>query len=114
MSAKLRRDALAVWHAAVAAARADDLVRDALNDPTRPMREAITAAKRVVVVGAGKAGAAMSRGVEAALADHLDRVGGVVNVPAELVEPLRAIRLHPGRPAGTNQPTAEGVAGARQ
>src|SRR5439155_9973962 len=29
------------------------------------------------------------------------------------VRPLRAIRLHAARPAGTNQPTAEGVAGVR-
>ena len=30
------------------------------------------------------------------------------------VRPLRAIRLHAARPAGSNQPTAEGVAGAEQ
>ncbi len=114
MSEKLRRDALAVWHAAVAAARPEELVRRALTDPALPVRDAVEAAGRVIVVGGGKAGAAMSRGVEAALADRLDGVGGVVNVPAELVEPLKAIRLHPGRPAGTNQPTAEGVTGAEE
>ena len=42
----------------------------------------------------------------------LDRVEGLVNVPADLVQPLRAIRLHAARPAATNQPTAEGVVGA--
>jgi glycerate 2-kinase len=114
MSAKLRQDALAIWHAAVAAACADELVRSALTDPAQPFHTALVGAKRIIVVGGGKAGAAMSRGVEAALADRLDRISGVVNVPAELVEPLRAIRLHPGRPAGTNQPTAAGVAGAAQ
>jgi hydroxypyruvate reductase/glycerate 2-kinase len=70
-------------------------------------------AKRIIVVGGGKAGAAMSRGVEAALAGRLDRVIGVVNVPDSLVEPLKAIRLHPGRPTGSNHPTLEGVAGSR-
>src|SRR5262245_58089153 len=114
MTVHLRSDALAIWQAAVEAARADELVRQSLTDPTLPLRDAVASAKRIIVVGAGKAGAAMSRGVEAALADRLDRLTGVVNVPNELVEPLRAIRLHPGRPAGSNQPTAEGVAGARQ
>jgi hydroxypyruvate reductase/glycerate 2-kinase len=56
----------------------------------------------------------MSAGVEAALPDLLPRIEGIVNVPAELVRPLRAIRLHAARPAGSNQPTAEGVAGTRQ
>ena len=38
----------------------------------------------------------------------------MVNVPAEIVRPLQTIRLHAARPAGTNQPTKEGVAGTRQ
>ena len=67
---------------------------------------------RILVVGGGKAGASMAAGVEAALAGKIDRVTGVVNVPAESVRPLRRIRLHPARPAGTNQPTAAGVAGS--
>jgi hydroxypyruvate reductase/glycerate 2-kinase len=56
----------------------------------------------------------MSAAVEEALADRLDRVTGVVNVPAGAVRRLRAIRLHAGRPDGSNQPTAEGVEGTRQ
>src|SRR5207247_2212019 len=84
-----------------------------LADPALPLRQALVAARRILVVGAGKAGASMSAAVEGVLADHLDRLDGVVNVPAEAVRPLRAIRLHAARPAGTNQPTAEGVAGAR-
>src|SRR5438105_4326441 len=78
------------------------------------LRPTLKAARRILVVGAGKAGAAMSAGVEAALADLLPRVEGIVNVPTETVRPLRDIRLHAARPAGSNQPTAEGVAGARQ
>src|SRR5207237_1259264 len=66
------------------------------------------------VIGAGKAGAPMSEALEDLLADQLDRVEGLVNVPAESVRPLRSIQLHPARPAGTNEPTAEGVAGALQ
>ena len=68
-------------------------------------------AGRILVVGGGKAGAAMAAGVEAALHDRLDRVSGVVNVPEGAVRPLRSVRLHAGRPAGVNHPTAAGVAG---
>jgi hydroxypyruvate reductase/glycerate 2-kinase len=74
----------------------------------------VAQARRILVVGAGKAGAAMSAGVEEALAAFLDRIEGLVNVPAESVRLLRRIGLHPARPAGTNQPTAEGVAGTDQ
>ncbi len=109
-----REQARAVWQAAVDAARPEDLVRHALADPTLPLQQAVAGAGRILVVGAGKAGAAMSAGLEAALPDGLDRMEGVVNVPAESVRPLRALRLHAARPAGSNQPTAEGVEGARQ
>ncbi len=54
----------------------------------------------------------MSAAVEDALAHRLDSVTGVVNVPAGSVRPLRAIRLHPARPDGSNHPTREGVEGA--
>jgi hydroxypyruvate reductase len=35
-------------------------------------------------------------------------------VPADCVRPLRKVTLHPARPAGVNEPTEEGVAGARE
>jgi glycerate 2-kinase len=107
---KRRRDAQAIWQAAVDAARPEPLMLGALAD----IRSTLDAAPRIFVVGAGKAGAAMSAGVEAALPGLLPRIAGIVNVPAELVRPLRGIRLHAARPAGSNQPTAEGVAGTRQ
>ena len=56
----------------------------------------------------------MAAGAEAALTDRLDQVVGLVNVPREAVRPLRAIVLHPARPAGVNHPTAEGVAGVER
>jgi hydroxypyruvate reductase len=37
---------------------------------------------------------------------------GWVNVPADCVRPLGRIHLHAARPAGVNEPTAEGVAGS--
>jgi len=111
--APLRRHALLIWHTAVAAANPEILVRDALTDPAPPMRDALASAERILVVGAGKAGAAMAAGAEGALLGLLHRITGIVNVPAESVRSLQAIRLHAARPAGTNFPTAEGVAGAR-
>lgn len=110
-SSLFREHALSIWQAAVAAVDPYRLVREAMTELSA-LREALEKPGRILVVGGGKAGAAMAAGVEEALADRLDRVAGLVNVPAEIVRPLRAIRLHPARPAGTNQPTAEGVAGA--
>jgi hydroxypyruvate reductase/glycerate 2-kinase len=109
----LRSHARAIWDAAVAAANPESLVRAALTNPAPPLRDALATAERILVVGAGKAGAAMGAGAEGALLGLLDRVDGVVNVPDEAVRHLQAIRLHGARPAGTNFPTAEGVAGAR-
>src|SRR5690606_351132 len=41
-------------------------------------------------------------------------VAGWMNVPADCVRPLAAIHLHAARPAGANEPRAEGVAGAER
>jgi hydroxypyruvate reductase/glycerate 2-kinase len=109
----LREQARAIWQAAVDAVDPFTLVRDALADPPQDLRAALAGANRVLVVGGGKAGAGMAAGVEAALADWLDRVTGVVNVPAGAVRPLKAVRLHAARPDGSNHPATEGVAGVR-
>lgn len=108
----LREHARSIWQAAVDAARPDLLLGDVLSRP--PLRDVLAEARRILVVGAGKAGAAMTAAVEAALSRSLDRVEGVVNVPAGSVRPLRRVRLHAARPDGSNHPTAEGVAGTRQ
>jgi hydroxypyruvate reductase/glycerate 2-kinase len=114
LASEWRAHARAIWDAAVAAANPEILVREALTDPLPPLREALASAERILVVGAGKAGAAMAAGAEGALLGLLGRVTAIVNVPAESVRPLQAIRLHAARPAGINFPTAEGVAGVRQ
>ena len=104
-----REHALAVWQAAVDAVKPAPLVRGAVEAD-----DAIRNAPRVIVVGAGKAGPGMAAGLEAALADRLDRVEGVVNVPAGMTAPLQRVRLHAARPQGVNEPTADGVAGAEE
>jgi hydroxypyruvate reductase/glycerate 2-kinase len=114
MPTDLRRHARTIWDAAVEAARPEPLVRQALTDPTLELATALRRAPRILVLGAGKAGAAMAEAVEQTLADHLNRIEGVVNVPAETVKPLQKIRLNAARPAATNFPTAEGVAGSEE
>lgn len=104
-----REHALEIWTAAVDAVRPEPLVRAAVGaDPE------LRAAHRILVVGAGKAGPGMAAGLESALADRLERVEGLVNVPAGMSAPLERIRLHAARPQGVNEPTAEGVAGAEE
>jgi hydroxypyruvate reductase/glycerate 2-kinase len=110
----LRTLARAIWQAAVDAARPEDLIRNAVGDGNLALHAALQKARRIIVVGAGKAGAAMSAAVEDVLAGQIDRLEGLVNVPAESVRPLRRICLHAARPAATNQPTAEGVAGTEK
>ncbi len=104
-----REHAMSIWRAALDAVRPEPLVRAAI-DAMAEIRDS----PRILVVGAGKAGAGMATGVEAALADTLDKVEGLVNVPAGMFADLKRIRLHAARPQGVNEPRAEGVAGAEQ
>src|SRR5262245_46658846 len=108
----LREHARAIWDAAVAAVRPEPLMDAAVRQ--QPLADALARARRIIVVGGGKAGAAMSAALEKDLADRLDRVAGVVNVPAESVRRLKAIRLNAARPGGTNEPTAAGVTGVEE
>lgn len=104
-----REHAFAIWWSAVEAARPEPLVQRAIEEET-----GLNQASRVLVVGAGKAGPGMAMGLETALADRLDAVEGLINVPAGMSAPLKRIRLHAARPQGVNEPTAEGVAGAEE
>jgi hydroxypyruvate reductase/glycerate 2-kinase len=109
----MREHARLIWQAALDAARPRELVRDALADSAGPLRQALDGARRILVVGAGKAGEAMAQGVEDAL--PLDRVEGIVNVPDfPGASPLKKITLHGARPAGSNHPTGRGVEGAER
>jgi len=118
----LLSDALAIWHAGLAAVRSDRLVRESLRveepllvagDEKIPLRSV----RKIVVVGAGKAGAGMAAAVEEVLGPQLageKQLAGWINVPADCVRPLKWIRLHAARPAGVNEPTAAGAAGAAE
>jgi len=104
-----RADAEAIWWAGVRAVDPVHLVEHALSGDSGWQQ-----ARRILVVGAGKAGAGMAAGVERALTDCLDRITGIVNVPAGTYAPLQRIRLHPARPAGVNEPRPEGIVGAEE
>lgn len=114
-------EAIAIWRAGVLAADSQRLVESALRRDGHRLTVGdetivLDAVGRILVVGAGKAGAGMAAGVEAALGDEVvaAKVDGWVNVPADCVRTLRKIALHPARPAGLNEPTMDGVFGAEQ
>jgi glycerate 2-kinase len=104
-----REHALSIWWSAVNSVRPELLVRAAVA-----AEPSLSHARRLLVVGAGKAGPAMACGLETALADRLDRVEGLLNVPAGVTAPLKRIHLNAARPQGINEPTLEGAAGAEE
>jgi len=118
----LRDDALAIWYAGLDAVRSDRLVQDAVQVRGEHLivgdqRLALREIRRLAVVGCGKAGAGMAAGLEAALGEPLMRdkqLTGWINVPDDCVRPLPRIHLHGARPAGVNEPTAAGAAGAER
>jgi hydroxypyruvate reductase len=118
----LRADALAIWHAGVAAVGSERLVRENVRVEGNWLsigdeRVSLSQVRRIAVVGAGKAGAGMAAGLEGALGPRIlaeKQVAGWLNVPADCVRPLANIHLHAARPAGVNEPTAEGVAGSEK
>jgi SAM-dependent methyltransferase len=119
---KLRRDARRIWWAGVEAVRSDRLVRQTLRldgstltigEQTVPLEQV----GRIAVVGAGKAGAGMAAAVEEVLGPQwieAKAVTGWVNVPDDCVRGLSRIHLHGARPAGVNEPTPAGAAGAAE
>ena len=117
----LNDDAITIWKAGVDAVRSDVLVKRFLRVESNALRLgdreiALSSVGRIVVVGGGKAGAGMAAAVEEVLAPIAEPKGltGWVNVPADCVRPLQRITLHPGRPAGVNEPTEAAVAGTER
>jgi glycerate 2-kinase len=119
---QLRRDAIQIWQAGLEAVRSDRLVRDAVRVENNILRIGddeinLTEVRRIVVVGAGKAGAGMADGLEQALGPQVladKHVTGWVNVPDDCVRSLQTVHLHGARPAGINEPTEAGVHGATE
>jgi glycerate 2-kinase len=114
LGVSLAEHARAIWDAGVAAVEPGKLVLNALAGLTPFERRVFQAAPHIHVVGCGKAGAAMAEACESGLAEFLDRVTGLVNVPDGSSARLTRIRLHWARPQGSNHPTEAGVAGAAE
>jgi len=119
---QLQEDARRIWWAGVEAVQPQRLIPEFVSVEGETLwlgEQAIDlrAIDRIAIVGAGKAGAGMTLALEAALGDKLlegKKVTGWVNVPADCIEPTRCVRLHAARPAGVNEPRAEGVAGSAE
>lgn len=115
-----RNDAIAIWKAAVTAVDSAHLVQQAVLCDQQSLTIcgetfALHDLNRLIVVGAGKAGAGMARGLEQSLTPSvLAHTTGWVNVPENCVCQLEKIHLHGARPAGMNEPTAAGVRGAQE
>ncbi|NOY40465.1 MAG: DUF4147 domain-containing protein [Planctomycetes bacterium] len=119
---QLREDAQQIWAAGLRAVQPEHLIPKFVSVAENKLvidDEAIDlqSIDRLVIVGAGKAGASMTTAVETALGEEVlqsKRVGGWVNVPANCVQTTRAVQLHAARPAGVNEPTTAGVEGTRE
>jgi len=116
-----RKHAEQIWRAGVNAVDSKKLVQDAISFTETELT--ISGQKfprselgRILVVGAGKAGAGMAAGFEAAFPETFleESVTGWINIPADCIRPLKKIHLHPARPAGVNEPTKQGVQGTKE
>ncbi len=111
---RLRREAVAILKAALAAVDPYNATRRVLRLDRRGLVAAgraypLAPGARVIVVGAGKAGAPMARAAEDVLNDRI--TAGAVVVKAGYTAPLRRIVL---REAGHPVPDAAGQAAARE
>jgi len=116
-----RHDAIAIWKTAVAAVRSEHLIRNCITVEgdwlcVNGQQYSLTDVSHIEVVGAGKAGAGMARGLESVLQVLPADItwSGWINVPEDCIDQLRQITLHPARPAGINEPTEAGIAGTNE
>ena len=111
------QDAIAIWEAGVDAVSSERLVANVVQCEGSQLSICgelfdLETIGRIAVVGAGKAGVGMSAALLDSMGTAAQKVTGWVNVPADCVRDLDSIVLHAARPAGVNEPTAEGVFGS--
>ncbi len=127
---KLRDDARQIWQAGVDAVTPERLFRDKVAlEGTQLLIEDVQidlrSVRRLVIVGAGKAAAAMSVALQQTVLDRWPKglpapqVAGWINAPAGTFSAADArrvapVHLHPARPAGANIPTMAAVQGTQQ
>ncbi len=132
---QLRDAAFQIWRAGVDAVTPARLFRDKVRlDDTRliiegsdpePIEVELAGVRRLVVVGAGKAAAAMAIALQQVVLGPLAAsvpglaVEGWINAPedtitAEAASELGSIHLHAARPPGINSPTEAAIVGTRR
>lgn len=116
--ASLKCDATSIWTAGVDAVRAKPLVQRSVRVCGDELQIgdhhwSRSEFDRIVVVGAGKAGTAMTEGLLQSIGHWLP-IRGWVNVPEGTEASLPDVHLHAARPAGRNEPTEQGEAGAKR
>jgi hydroxypyruvate reductase len=122
---RLTQDALQIWQAGVDAVRADRVMRDSLRWDGRQLdihdtRIDLSGAKRLIIVGAGKAAGGMLEGLLSVIRPDSIETQGWINVPeGSIPETLsksenrdgktltvRGVRICEARPRGVNEPTS--------
>ncbi len=118
----LLRDCTEIWQAGLAAVKIDCLIDEHLQLESGELwiddfSLDLKPYRRVIVVGAGKAAAAMAFAIERVVEKQLP-VTGWVNVPEQSFEPAAVkqsgVTVWPARPAGCNEPTPAAIHGTRQ
>lgn len=119
-------DALDIWQAGVDAVRPSRLFADRVSFEANCLcvdnvEVDLSKVGRLVIVGAGKAAAAMCVALDQSVLSPLRaafpklEIVGWLNCPADTVNcEVQGITLHAARPAGVNSPTTEGVSGTKQ
>ena len=116
----LREHALAIWQAGVEAVHPRRLLPQVVSLRGGALRVGalrfpLDRLGRLIVVGGGKASAAMAAALEELLPPELlGRTTGWVNVPEDCLLPTQAVHLHPARPAGVNEPTPQAAEGTQR
>ncbi len=118
----LLRDCTEIWQAGLAAVKIDRLIDEHMQFEADELwiddfSLDLTPYRRVILVGAGKAAAAMALAIERVLRDQLPVIGWV-NVPDQSFDPAAVkqsgVTFWPARPAGCNEPTPAAIHGTRQ
>lgn len=125
-SNNLSDDAKAIWQAGVAAVTPRQLFANKVRLEACELwfddvSVDLSRFRRIVVVGAGKASAAMAAALETQILAQFSgelakiEITGWINCPeGSFASQLSHIHLHAARPAGSNSPTAAGILGTRR
>ncbi len=121
-----RHQALAIWHAGIAAIDSQHLIAKNVKLHNEELvlgdqKFSLNQFRNLIVVGGGKAGQGMVAGLEEQLGSAFlqTRVKGWVNVPADCLDEDRneyttSIHVYAARPAGVNEPRPAGVEGTQR